>query len=182
MVSGCKGRKDGGQSLQRREALGTLRGFSEGCWAGGGPLETAWLECNWRDSQWDLDLGILCGGSVRILGGNPCPESQGCSASPHCLLERGIKLGSHRGERKGKESVKPLDYTVGAPEGTATGSHCPSCLAGLADGPLEAGGTLLGTGRGGDLDCGGRTVPHRGAIRFEGQLEDVTAGASLCSV
>lgn len=141
-----------------------------------------WSECNWRDSQWDLDLGIICGGSVRILGGDPCPESQGRSASPHFPLERGIKLGSHRGERKGKEPVKPLDYTVGAPEGKAMGSHCPSCLVGLADGPLEVGRTVLGTGRGGGLDCGGRTVPHRGTIWFEGQLEDVMASASLCSV
>ena len=138
-----------------------------------------WWECIWRDFQWDLDLGILHGGSARVPRGDSCSKSLGCSASPEPPPKRGIKLGSHR-ERKGKEVVEPLGYTRGAAEGAPAGSCCLSRPAGLAAGPLEAGGTLLGIGRlagspgggrGGGLDrpLGGRTSPHGGTIHSEGQ-------------
>jgi len=107
--------------------------------------------------------------------------------------ERGVKLGSHRGERKGKKVVEPLGYVGGAPEGAAEGAHCSSTPAAvaLAHGPLEVAGTLLGTGRmagrprggrGGGLDLGGRISPQGFTIHFEGQAEDtMKMGGSLCS-
>lgn len=173
--------------------MGLLEACLRGAHAGGRSLwRMGWWKCIWRAFQWDLDLEILHGGPARIPRGDSCPKSQGCSsASPQVPPGRGIKLGRHRGERKGKEAVEPLGHMRGAPEGAAAGSSYPSHPEGLAVNPLEVGGTLLGIGRmagrrgggrSGGLDHGRRTSQCDATTHFEGQTQDVAkAWDSQCS-
>lgn len=180
VASTCRGRHSGLSEACLREAQ-----------AGGGRF---WGGERWgcilRGFQCALDLGTFHRGPVRILGGDSCPKSLGCLVFCPSLPKRGIKLGSHRGERK-REFVEPLCYTDGSPEEVAQRPPCPSRQSGLADAPLEVSETLLGIGRmvgrlrdgkGGGLDHGRRASPCGSTVHFAWQAEDVVkAGGSLCS-
>lgn len=172
--------------------LGALRGLREAGLARE-PLQRAKEgECNGRDLQWNLGYRVLQRAVSESLGEIPALRVQG-TLSPSILpADRGVKLGSHRGERKGKKVVEPLGDR-GAPEGAADRAHCSSSPAAvaLAHGPLETAGTLLGTGRmagrpcggrGGGLDLRGRISPPGFTVHSEGQAEDAMKTAiSLCS-
>lgn len=94
--------------MEANSCKGRHMGSSEACmssvWAGEGILWRA----GWQDFQWYLDLGIPQGGSVRILGEDFCPKGLESSASCPVPPNRGIRLGSHRGQRKSEDVVEPL--------------------------------------------------------------------------
>lgn len=182
-----------GLGLWSRRARGALRGLSAGC--------SCWWEVSLEDGVVEMHLeGLPVGPGLGDSPWGPCQNPQGRflpqeSGVLLCLPQvppgRGIKLGRHRGERKGKEAVEPLGHMRGAPEGAAAGSSYPSHPEGLAVNPLEVGGTLLGIGRmagrrgggrSGGLDHGRRTSQCDATTHFEGQTQDVAkAWDSQCS-